>query len=110
MMNEEQTLQEQAKLALKRVRTMQRFIALGYVLNFRDGDRYIELSKMFNNDDDTVTGGDQLQIGRFIELYRGQVISKTYMKRGWLWSGSAYATAHKNNIYAIGTERLIATL
>lgn len=87
---------------------MQRFINLGYELNYQDGDRYIELKKMFNNSDTKVDGADELQIGRYIEIWDNNIISKPYMKRGWLWSGSAYTQKNKGNIYAIGTERLIA--
>jgi hypothetical protein len=87
---------------------MQRFISLGYELNYQDGNRYIELKKMFNNSDTIVNGADELQIGRFIEILGNNIISKPYMKRGWLWSGSAYTQKNKGNVYATGTERLIA--
>jgi hypothetical protein len=32
------------------------------------------------------------------------------MKRGWLWSGSAYVQKNKGNVFTIGTERLIAKI
>lgn len=87
---------------------MQRFINHGYEINYRDGNRYIELQKMFNNSDTKVDGDEELQIGRCIEICNNNIISKPYMKRGWLWSGSAYTQKNKGNIYAMGTERLIA--
>ena len=52
---------------------MQRFINLGYELNYRDGDRYIELKKMFNNSDAKVDGIDELQIGRYIEIWDNNI-------------------------------------
>lgn len=93
---------------LSTVDVMQRFINLGYELNYRDGDRYIELKKLFNNSTTPVNGADELQIGRFIEIYGDSIVSKPYMKRGWLWSGSAYTQERKGNIFAMGTARLVA--
>tara|TARA_R110000868_G_scaffold411024_1_gene701384 strand:+ start:4676 stop:4969 length:294 start_codon:yes stop_codon:yes gene_type:complete len=87
----------------------ERFINLGYEVNYRDKNRYVELKKMFGNDKTKVDGGDELQIGRMIEICEGEVIAKAYMKRGWLWSGSAVTAQRKGNVYAIGTERLVAT-
>jgi hypothetical protein len=44
-----------------------------------------------------------------IEICEGEIISKSYMKRGYLWSGSAATVARKGNVYAIGDERIVAT-
>lgn len=87
---------------------IQKFINNGYEISYQDNDRYIELKKMFNNSNIKVDNDDELQIGRLIEICNGQIISKTYMKKGWLWSGSVYTQKCKNNIYVIGTERVIA--
>ncbi len=89
---------------------IQLFIKFGYVINLKDGERYIELYKDFNNSDAEIDGICELQIGRFIEIWDNNVISKPYMKRGWLWSGSAYVQKNKGNVFAIGTERLIAKI
>jgi hypothetical protein len=88
---------------------IQSLIHLGYEIDYRDGDRYVSLQKMFGNSDADVNGSDDLQIGRIIELCNGNVVSKAYMKRGWLWSGSAYTQQHKNNVYAIGGTRKVAS-
>lgn len=90
--------------------TIQLFINFGYVITFKDGERYIELYKDFNNSGIEIDGINELQIGRFIEIWDNNIISKTYMKRGWLWSGSAYVPKNKGNVFAIGTERLIAKI
>jgi hypothetical protein len=87
----------------------QRFVKLGYEISWKDSDRYVELKKMFGNDKTPVNGGDELQIGRMIEICEGEIISKSYMKRGYLWSGSAATVARKGNVYAIGDERIVAT-
>lgn len=86
------------------------FLNYGYEISFRDKNRYIELKKVFNNSDAKVDGAEEVQIARFIEIWDNNIISKAYMKRGWLWSGSAYVQKNKGNSYSIGAERLIARI
>lgn len=87
---------------------IQKFVNFGYEIKYKDNNRYIELVKMFNNSDINISGGEEIQIGRFIEIYDNKIISKSYMKRGYLWSGSAYTQKNKGNVYAIGNEKIIA--
>lgn len=98
---------EKSKLTLQSL--IQKFIAFGYELRYQDGNRFIELYKSFANSNMKVTEGDELQIGRSIELCNGEIMSKPFMKRGYLWSGSAVTLENKGNVYTYGNERMIGT-
>jgi hypothetical protein len=87
---------------------VERFVSLGYDITFEGvSGSYIELFKSFNNEFAIVDGDKEIQIGRKIEIYDNIIRISSYMKRGYLWSGSAYTVGKHNYVYAIGKTYLI---
>jgi len=87
---------------------IQKLLANGYHVNYKDGSRYIQLFREFNNSEQQVSGPDEIQIGRAIEICEGEIKSKPFMKRGYLWSGSAETVAKKGNVYTYGNSTIVS--
>jgi len=87
---------------------IQKLLANGYHVNYKDGSRYIQLFREFNNSEQQVSGPDEIQIGRAIEICEGEIKSKPFMKRGCLWSGSAETVAKKGNVYTYGNSTIVS--
>lgn len=85
------------------------FIALGYELRIKDGERYVQLFRSFGNEETPISGGAELQIGRVVEVYNNQIYLTPYVKRGHMWASSAVTFERKGNVYTTTNSKRYAT-